>query len=64
MALVNANFLPGQATFTQENNSVNDPEWLMRSSRCGSVVMNLTNIHEDVGVIPGFVQWVKGPALP
>ena len=29
------------------------------SSHCGSVEMNLTSVHEDVGLIPGPMQWVK-----
>lgn len=26
---------------------------------CGSEVINLTNIHEDSGLIPTLAQWVK-----
>ena len=33
------------------------------SSHCGSVVMNLTSIYEDVGSILGPTQWVEDPAL-
>ena len=35
-----------------------------RSSGCGSVVMNLSSIHEHVGLIPGLAQWVKDLVLP
>ena len=35
-----------------------------RSLHRGSMVMNLTSMHEDAGSIPGLVQWVKDLALP
>ena len=34
-----------------------------RSSHHGSAEMNLTIIHEDEGLIPGLIQWVKDPVL-
>ena len=30
----------------------------------GSVEMNPTSIHEDMGLIPGLAQWVKGFGVP
>ena len=33
------------------------------SSHSGSVVMDPTSIHEDMGSIPGLAHWVKDPAF-
>ena len=35
----------------------------LMTSHHGSVVMNLTSIHEYIGPIPGPTQWVKDLAL-
>ena len=36
---------------------------LFRRSCRSSVIMNLTSIHEDSGLIPALAQWVKDLAL-
>ena len=33
------------------------------SSRCGSVVVKPTSIHEHGALIPGPTQWVRDPVL-
>ena len=40
-----------------------DRKWEMRSSCCGSVVTNLTSVHEDADSISGLAWWVKDLAL-
>ena len=35
----------------------------IKSSHCGSALMNLAGIHEATSSVPGPAQWVKDPAL-
>ena len=35
----------------------------LRVSVVAEQVKNVTSIHEDVGSIPGLIQWVKDPTL-
>ena len=50
-------------THTQKNGKMFDQLYSkilsVRSSCLRSVVMNMTSIHEDRGLIPGLAQWVK-----
>ena len=41
-----------------------DNKAFLKSSHCGSAIMNPPSIHEDVILIPGPAQWVKYLALP
>ena len=43
--------------------------WVIEKSRQGvptvaQQVKNLTGVHEAMGLIPGFTQWVKDLTLP
>ena len=48
---------------TKNKNKTNKQNNLLGSSCCGSAVTDLTNIYEDVGLIPGLTPWVKGLVL-
>ena len=47
--------------YMKENFNLN---FTFGSSHHGSVIMNLTSIHEDIGSTPDLARWVKDLALP
>ena len=51
--------------FTELKNKIKNKIKLLtfRSSPYGSVVANLTSVHEDVVSITGRAQWVKGSGV-
>ena len=56
--------LDGMEFHPVTQNGVQFKTYELRSSCCGPVVMNPTNIHGVASLIPGLAQWVKDPVLP
>ena len=36
---------------------------ILGNSHCGTLEMNWTSLHEDVGTIPGLTQWGGGSGI-